>query len=168
MITQQSNAYLSQQDIHSIQMGTRTNDFKITRNESKHSVNMGTRPGPNNKMMRINNENYLIDSPDIGPRKLNNKAGVTLAPLSQPPNIIGGRASMMSLKDSEEGPSGGESHPIMRVQNFKKPQLEKLKHPSGNMRMLEESQTMQPYSTPGMEGTGVNSMISMPRKRDLA
>ena len=36
---------------------------------------------------------------------------------------------MMSIKGlEEEQVSGTESHPILRVQNYKKPQLEKILH----------------------------------------
>jgi hypothetical protein len=55
-------------------------------------------------MMRLNNDNYVMDSPDIGHKKANNKVGVQLAPLGQQPhnNIQGaGRASMMSIKGME-------------------------------------------------------------------
>ena len=78
--------------------------------------------------MRINNENYIMESPDIGHRKLNNKAGVTLAPLGQAQNMGAGRSSMMSIKGMENETEGTESHPILRVHNYKKPQLEKLNH----------------------------------------
>ena len=79
----------------------------------------------------MNNENYnmgMIDSPDIGHRKLNTKAGVQLTPIGQPPNIGAGRASMMSIKGIEENQEGTDSHPILRVHNYKKPQLEKINH----------------------------------------
>ena len=77
----------------------------------------------------------MIDSPDIGPRKVNAKAGVQLAPLN-PPNLANGRSSMMSINGgSEEGPGTNDSHPILRVQNYKKPQLEKLAYPSASMGM---------------------------------
>ena len=46
--------------------------------------------------MRLNNDNYVLDSPDIGQRKVNNKAGVTLAPMNHP-HIAAGRSSMMSI-----------------------------------------------------------------------
>ena len=72
--------------------------------------------------MRINNENYVIESPDIGHKKMNAKAGVMLAPLSQAPNIGQGRSSMMSIKGmNEENDGGTDSHPILRVHNYKKP-----------------------------------------------
>lgn len=75
-----------------------------------------------------------MNSPDIGHRKLNNKAGVQLAPLEQTPGIGlagAGRSSMMSMKgiDNNDNADGTESHPILRVHNYKKPQLEKLNHP---------------------------------------
>ena len=36
---------------------------------------------------------------------------------------------MMSIKGlEEEQVNGSESHPILRVQNYKKPQLEKINH----------------------------------------
>jgi hypothetical protein len=31
----------------------------------------------------MNNENYVMESPDVGHRKANNKVGVQLAPLGQ-------------------------------------------------------------------------------------
>lgn len=74
-----------------------------------------------------------MQSPDIGHRKLNNKAGVQLAPLEQVPNMGmagAGRSSMMSMKGIDGENEGTESHPILRVHNYKKPQLEKLNHPN--------------------------------------
>ena len=57
-------------------------------------------------------------------RRLNGKAGVTLVPLNAPQPI--GRQSMMSMKEMENGGNGTESHPILRVQNYKKPTLDKI------------------------------------------
>ena len=37
---------------------------------------------------------------------------------------------MMSINGICEGENGNDSHPILRVQNLKKPQLEKLNHHS--------------------------------------
>ena len=72
---------------------------------------------------------YMLESPDVGKRRLNNKAGVQLAPLqhAQPMN----RQSMLSMKEVMD-PHGSDSHPILRVQNFKKPMLDKIpmKQPS--------------------------------------
>ena len=70
--------------------------------------------------MRLNNDNYVLDSPDIGQRKVNNKAGVQLAPMNHP-HIAAGRSSKMSINGENEHIDGTESHPILRVQNFKKP-----------------------------------------------
>lgn len=70
--------------------------------------------------MRINhrlggNENYVLDSPDIGQRKVNNKAGVQLAPMNHP-HIAAGRSSMMSINGpGDDQADGTESHPILRV-----------------------------------------------------
>ena len=65
--------------------------------------------------MRLNNDNYVLDSPDIGQRKINNKAGVQLAPMNHP-NIAAGRSSMMSIDGAHaEQHVGTESHPILRV-----------------------------------------------------
>jgi len=79
-----------------------------------------------------NENNYanlgVIDSPEVGHKKLNTKAGVQLQPIGQPPNLGAGRASMMSIKGMEEDQNGTESHPILRVHNYKKPQLEKINH----------------------------------------
>jgi hypothetical protein len=74
------------------------------------------------------NEGFVMDSPDIGPRKANNKVGVQLAPLGQQTQNLpsAGRASMMSIKGMEHDNEGTESHPILRAHNYKKPQLEKL------------------------------------------
>ena len=79
--------------------------------------------------MRLNNENYIMDSPDVNHRKLNSKVGVQLAPIGQPPPLGAARASMMSIKGGMEDGEGTESHPILRAHNYKKPQLEKLNHP---------------------------------------
>lgn len=39
---------------------------------------------------------------------------------------------MMSIKGGMEGEGEGtESHPILRAHNYKKPQLEKINHPTG-------------------------------------
>lgn len=71
----------------------------------------------------------MMDSPDVGNRKMNNKVGVQLAPLQQQAsNMPGqGRASMMSIKGMEHEQEGTDSHPILRVHNYKKPTLEKLR-----------------------------------------
>lgn len=78
--------------------------------------------------MRLNNDGYVLDSPEVNHRKLNAKAGVQLTPLGAPPQIGAARASMMSIKGMEND-EGTDSHPILRVHNYKKPQLEKLHHP---------------------------------------
>ena len=78
--------------------------------------------------MRLNNEGYQMDSPDVNHRKVNNKAGVQLTPLGAPPNVGAARASIMSIKGIE-GDENKDSHPILRAHNYKKPQLEKLNHP---------------------------------------
>lgn len=66
--------------------------------------------------MRLNNDNYVLDSPDIGQRKVNNKAGVQLAPMNHQPHFTAGRSSMMSINgDNNEQADGTESHPILRV-----------------------------------------------------
>lgn len=77
--------------------------------------------------MRLNNDNYIMDSPDVNHRKLNSKVGVQLAPIGAPPQLGAARASMMSIKGMEPGEQEGtESHPILRAHNYKKPTLEKL------------------------------------------
>jgi len=43
-----------------------------------------------------------------------------------------GRSSMMSMKGFDNENEGTDSHPILRVHNYKKPQLEKLNHPNIN------------------------------------
>lgn len=70
--------------------------------------------------MRLNNEGYQMDSPDVNHRKINNKAGVQLTPLGAPPNVGGARASIMSIKGME-GDDNTDSHPILRAHNYKKP-----------------------------------------------
>ena len=84
-----NNSYLSSQDIGGGDMGgglsaRRANEYKMTRNESKNSANFNKEQIRNqqNRLMKLNNENYVIESPDIGHRKVNNKVGVQLAPLS--------------------------------------------------------------------------------------
>lgn len=102
----------------------------MRRNESKSSTNFQKDQirQQQNRLMRLNNESYVLDSPDIGQRKMNNKAGVQLAPMNHP-HIAAGRSSMMSIgPDSEAVQDGTDSHPILRVQNYKKPVLEKLNH----------------------------------------
>ena len=79
--------------------------------------------------MRLNNDNYIMDSPDVNHRKLNSKVGVQLAPIGAPPPLGAARASMMSIKGMEGEQEGTESHPILRAHNYKKPTLEKLNHP---------------------------------------
>lgn len=79
----------------------------------------------------MNNENYVMESPDVSHKRVNKMAGVQLAPLSQQPqsNAPGGagRNSMMSIKGMGDPENGGsDSHPILRAHNYKKPQLEKL------------------------------------------
>ena len=70
--------------------------------------------------MEMNQENAIENSPDINQRRLNGKAGVSLAPLGHAPQIIG-RQSMMST--GKEDNNNSDSHPILRVQNYKKPTL---------------------------------------------
>jgi len=66
--------------------------------------------------MRLNNENYVMDSPDVNQRKLNAKAGVHLAPMNHP-HLAAGRSSMMSINgpDNDNNLDGTDSHPILRV-----------------------------------------------------
>ena len=82
-----SNAYIPTSDMGNgmpLSMGAAPNEFKMSRNESKSSANFSKdqmrNPPYTNKMgggMKFNNENYqIMNSPDIGHRKLNNKAGV--------------------------------------------------------------------------------------------
>ena len=131
-----SNAYISSNE--PLAMGSqRANggEFKMSRNESKNSNNLSKDQMRNqpNRIKRMGNENNyanlgVIDSPEVGHKKLNTKAGVQLQPIGQPPNLGAGRASMMSIKGMEEDQNGTESHPILRVHNYKKPQLEKINH----------------------------------------
>ena len=55
-------------------------------------------------------------------------------PLNAAPKIVG-RTSMMSVKDAENHGGGTDSHPILRVQNYKKPQLDKLAQPPGYLHV---------------------------------
>lgn len=84
-------------------------------------------------------ENYTFEgSPDMN-RRMNGKAGVTLAPLQQIPNNINNvnsRQSMMSMKDLDNA-TNNDTHPIMRVQNYKKPQLDKISAP-GYVNMSDQ------------------------------
>ena len=77
---QNSNAYIS--DMPS----QRANEYSMmSRNESKSSSNF-TKPSGGNRMMNrghTNNENYLMESPDLNHKRMNNKVGVQLAPLGQ-------------------------------------------------------------------------------------
>jgi len=85
----------------------------MSRNESKSSSNFNKENIRNQqaRIKRLNNDNYVIESPDIANRKMNNKAGVQLAPLSQAPNVGAGRSSMMSIKNpGEEGGAGGQAN----------------------------------------------------------
>lgn len=79
----------------------------------------------------MNSDSYMMESPDIQ-RRMNTKAGVQLAPIAQQPQMagIGQRQSLMSMKGLDE--NGSESHPILRVQNYKKPQLDKIQQPNKN------------------------------------
>ena len=73
-----------------------------------------------------NDSSYMAESPEVT-RKANGKAGVMLAPLNAmngPPTV--GRSSMMSNEHSKL--TGSDSHPILRVQNFKKPTLDKIQN----------------------------------------
>ena len=65
--------------------------------------------------MRLNNDNYVMDSPDVNQRKINAKAGVHLAPMNHP-HLAAGRSSMMSINGPDnENLDGTDSHPILRV-----------------------------------------------------
>ena len=80
-----SNAYIPTSDMGNMPISSQRapNEFKMSRNESKSSANFSKDQmrNPPNRMMKFNNEKYIMNSPDIGHRKLNNKAGVQLAPL---------------------------------------------------------------------------------------
>lgn len=83
-----SNAYIPTTDMGNMPISSQRapNEFKMSRNESKSSANFSKDQMRNHAPNRIinhkfNNENYIMNSPDIGHRKLNNKAGVQLAPL---------------------------------------------------------------------------------------
>ena len=107
----------------------------MSRNESKSSSNFSKPAMSQNRFARqMNNDSYAMDSPDVGHRKANNKVGVQLAPLGQQAqNMTGaGRASMMSIKGMEHDQEGTESHPILRVHNYKKPTLDKLHSKQNN------------------------------------
>ena len=74
----QSNAYIAQSDLMKDNRPNMRQEMK--RNESKSSTNFTNTKDEirkqQNRLMRLNNENYVLDSPDIGQRKVNNKAGV--------------------------------------------------------------------------------------------
>lgn len=83
-----SNTYIPTTDMGNMPISSQRapNEFKMSRNESKSSANFSKDQMRNHAPNRIinhkfNNENYIMNSPDIGHRKLNNKAGVQLAPL---------------------------------------------------------------------------------------
>ena len=62
------------------------NEFMMTRNESKSSANFTNEKQirqKQNRLMKMNNENYVIESPDISHKRVNKLAGVQLAPLGQ-------------------------------------------------------------------------------------
>ena len=72
------NAYISSSDMGAIGISSRgVNDFKMSRNESKNSTNFNKEQIKNqqNRLMRMNNDNYIMESPDSH-RKVNNKVGV--------------------------------------------------------------------------------------------
>lgn len=96
-----SNAYIAQSDLMKDQRGNIRGEMK--RNESKSSSNFqhDQIKKQQNRLMRLNNDNYVLDSPDIGQRKVNNKAGVTLAPMNHP-HIAAGRSSMMSINGPDQ------------------------------------------------------------------
>ena len=80
-----SNAYIPTSDMGNMPISSQRapNEFKMSRNESKSSANFSKeykdnmRNPPMGKMTnKFHNENYIMNSPDIGHRKLNNKAGV--------------------------------------------------------------------------------------------
>jgi hypothetical protein len=75
-----SNAYIPTTDMGNMPISSQRapNEFKMSRNESKSSANFSKDQmrNPPNRMLKFNNENYIMNSPDIGHRKLNNKAGV--------------------------------------------------------------------------------------------
>ena len=81
-----SNAYIPTSDMGNMPISSNRapNEFKMSRNESKSSANFSKDQMRNhapNRMIpqnhnKFNNENYIMNSPDIGHRKLNNKAGV--------------------------------------------------------------------------------------------
>mmetsp|Transcript_33630 Transcript_33630/g.51865 ORF Transcript_33630/g.51865 Transcript_33630/m.51865 type:complete len:111 (+) Transcript_33630:2941-3273(+) len=75
------------------------------------------------------------------------------------------------MEEPGEQLAGSESHPILRVQNFKKPQLEKLRNPPPKAHRLEPT-----HHTPGkVSAMGLQSLDppssmlnSKKRKRDNA
>ena len=75
----------------------------LIRNESKSSANFNQDQQirqQQNRLMRMNNDNYVMDSPDIAQRKVNAKAGVHLAPMNHP-HLAAGRSSMMSINGQD-------------------------------------------------------------------
>ena len=148
----------------------------MSRNESKSSQNFTKDQirQQQNRITKLNDGGYHLDSPDIGTRKLNAKVGVQLAPLGPGGlNQAGqGRASMMSMKNMDEVNEGTESHPILRVQNYKKPQLEKLYHPGG-MGEFDMIDAKQSNGSIGLKENNpniaiLNSKKMVGRKRDNA
>ena len=92
--------------------------------------------------MNAQNENYLLgESPELNNRRLNNKAGVQLAPIGViPPKNQGplGRQSLLSMNEIADM-NGTESHPILRVQNFKKPTLDKIQMPGQSQHNIQNT-----------------------------
>ena len=78
-----SNAYISSNEMGSSR--GQGNEFLMTRNESKSSANFANEKQirqQQNRLMKMNNENYVIESPDVSHKRVNKMAGVQLAPLS--------------------------------------------------------------------------------------
>ena len=100
----QSNAYIGQPDLMKERGGVNNFRHEMKRNESKSSANFQKEQirQHENRMMRLKNDNYVLDSPEIGQRKVNNKAGVQLAPMNHQPHIAAGRSSMMSINGDNE------------------------------------------------------------------
>lgn len=156
MLNNGSNAYLGHSDINNLNLSTRGNDFKMVRNDST---------GSNAFAKKIRGaDSYLMESPDIGPRKVNQKAGVQLAPLNT--NNVGGvgRSSLMSIKGEADLDPNQGSHPILRVHNYRKPQLEKLMPKENAFNNIERPFQAAPDPHPSV----LNSRKMIPRKRDNA
>jgi hypothetical protein len=126
-----SSSFINQMDANAaLHQSSQKSDLnKISKMEAKQQEAIRLQQ----QRLMMQNDSFAMESPEMNNnRRLNSKAGVTLAPLNAPQPV--GRQSMMSMNKEIENINGKDSHPILRVQNYKKPTLDKIAAAGGGAK----------------------------------